>query len=53
MRDSSLKRVEVVTHSAEDNRFCLVEHLLNVGHWDMFFSYLNAITGKDFEQALR
>ena len=32
MRDASLKRVEVVTHSAEDNRFCLVEHLLNVGY---------------------
>jgi hypothetical protein len=32
MRGSSLKRVEVVTHSAEDNRFYLVEHLLNVGY---------------------
>jgi uncharacterized caspase-like protein len=33
IQDSSLKRVGVVTHSAEANRFCLVEHLINVGYY--------------------
>nr|MDQ3828294.1 hypothetical protein [Candidatus Tectomicrobia bacterium] len=41
-----LNRVEVITHAAEDKRFFLVEHLLNVGYMEPLCHVSRGKTGE-------